>query len=125
MREFTKAEMAFINASKAMEKRTARVSAYVILHAGKYVGRVVISYPADGANRVYAIAWLPGNPDSADRWVRHYGWASGGGYDKKSAAMSGAAVWNPVTGKMVKIPDDGQGWENHLRHMDYEIITAV
>ena len=59
MAEFTREEMRFINAVKAMEKRTSRVSAYVILFDGQYVGRVVISYPADGAGRVHVDPPVP------------------------------------------------------------------
>lgn len=130
MREFTKEESAFIKAVKAMEKRTARVSAYVILRNGEYAGRVIVSYPADGAGRLYVIGWLPGQPGAAEKWTRHHRWASGGGYDKASAAMSGAKVWNMrgpsgAVASWATLQDNGRDWRHQLEDMGYEVVQAV
>lgn len=62
----------------------ARVSAFVILDGqGERVATVALKYPADGAGRLYAYVHLIGVP-----MVR--GFASGGGYDKRSAAVASA-----------------------------------
>lgn len=66
------------------DKATAQVGAYAILKDGKFVGRVVFKYPRDGAGRLYCYlqAW-------GATMVR--GFASGGGYDKRTAAFEDAA----------------------------------
>ena len=62
----------------------ASVSAYVILdHKGERIATVALKYPRDGAGRLYAYFHLHGVP-----MVRAF--ASGGGYDKASAAISTA-----------------------------------
>lgn len=61
----------------------ARVSAYVIMNGADRVGTVAIKFPADGAGRLYAYVHIHGAP-----MVR--GWAGGGGYDKRSAAVASA-----------------------------------
>ena len=58
----------------------ARVAAFAVLRDGKPVATVAIKYPQDGAGRLYAYVHVIGT-----RMVR--GSASGGGYDKRSAAV--------------------------------------
>ena len=61
-----------------------QVSAYVVMRGAYRVATVAIKYPRDGAGRLYSyVHWL-GVP-----MVR--GFASGGGYDKRSAACASAA----------------------------------
>ncbi len=58
----------------------AHVSAFAVMRDGKQVATVAIKFPQDGAGRLYAYVHVIGT-----RMVR--GSASGGGYDKRSAAV--------------------------------------
>jgi hypothetical protein len=117
----------------------AQVSAYVILWEGARVATVAIKYPRDGAGRLYAyVHWL-GEP-----MVR--GWASGYGYDKRSAACASAArrlslpqgQWpdgsphytaaqiadfNAFRAALAK--DDGQGWTRNIESAGFVVYQAV
>jgi hypothetical protein len=62
-----------------------KVAAYALIHDGKAIGRAAIKYPADGAGRLTFYLQLWGA-----RMV--YGTASGGGYDKATAAFQDAAA---------------------------------
>jgi len=111
----------------------ANVSAYVIMRDGSRVATIAFKFPRDGAGRLYAyVHWL-GFP-----MVR--GWAGGGGYDKRSAAVASAA-------KLIKAPDvewtglehhpqlpafiaaiakdDGMEWHNNLRAAGFDVLQAV
>jgi hypothetical protein len=99
----------------------ANVSAYVIMRDGSRVATIAFKFPRDGAGRLYAyVHWL-GFP-----MVR--GWAGGGGYDKRSAAVASAA-------KLIKAPDpafiaaiakeDGMEWQNSLRSAGFDVLQAV
>lgn len=128
MTDLTKQKEVFVNAVIAMDARTRRVSAFVILDptcsTGRlYAGRVILSYPRDGVGRVHAVAWLP--TKSGESWNTHRGWASGYGYDKANAAMSGAKFWSIKDQSVHSIPDDGYGWDHHLRVAGYDVIQAV
>ena len=123
-----KQDEAFIAAVKAMEKRTSRVSAYAIVNPNDPHdwGKVTISYPADGAGRLYAIAWLPGGSEAEGKQnARHHGYASGGGYDKASAAMGGATFWNLKEGKIDTLKDRGWHWNRQLEDAGYIVIQTV
>lgn len=62
----------------------ARVSAFVILNGeGERVATVALKFPADGAGRLYAYFHLIG-----EEMVRSF--ATGYGYDKRSAAVASA-----------------------------------
>lgn len=115
----------FIAAVKRMEKRTAKVSAYVVLNPlnPSRWGRIVISYPQDGVGRLYAIAWLPG--EHGGDAVRHYGSATGCGYDKATAAMGGAAFYDLKTGEMRSLVDQGYDFRHQLEKAGYFVIQAV
>lgn len=117
----------FVAAVKRMEARTSRVSAYVVLaNIGSArvtaYGRIVISYPADGAGRLYAIAWLPTNTTES---ARHHGHASGYGYDKATAAMGGAEFYDLNAGEMRKLVDQGYDFRRQLEAAGYVVIQAV
>ena len=62
----------------------SRTSAFVIMLGSVRVATIAIRYPADGDGRLYAYLHIVGGP-----MVR--GSATGGGYDKHSAAISCAA----------------------------------
>lgn len=63
----------------------ANVSAFVICKESERVATVAIKFPRDGAGRLYAYVHVLGL-----EMVR--GYASGGGYDKRSAAVSSAVA---------------------------------
>lgn len=122
-------EESFIAAAKAMENRTRRVSAYAIVDPTNphNNGRVTLAYPSDGAGRLYVIAWLPGQHSDSDGRTteRHSGAASGYGYDKGSAAMSGARFYNLKTGNMDSLNDRGIYWYDQLRDAGYIVFHTV
>lgn len=106
------------------------VSAYCILHNGERVASIACKYPRDGAGRLYAyVHWL------GVRMVR--GFASGGGYDKCSAACNSAAqklrpllvekpVGDPAHAFLAALDkDDGSDWERHLRDAGFQVLQAV
>jgi hypothetical protein len=107
----------------------ARVSAYVVLHNGERVATIAFKYPADGAGRLYAyVHWL-GTP-----MVR--GHASGGGYDKHTAAVKSAIrkiaqsadARNPdgwAAFSAALWTDTGPTWDRQLRNAGFTILQAV
>lgn len=103
----------------------ARVSAYVVLHNGERVATIAFKYPADGAGRLYAyVHWL-GTP-----MVR--GHASGGGYDKHTAACASAAKrmgaehGTPESMfRVVLAKDTGFAWDRQLRDAGFTVLQAV
>ncbi len=61
----------------------ANCEAHVILHNGERVATIAFKFPRDGAGRLYAyVHWI------GLEMVR--GFASGGGYDKRTAACAAA-----------------------------------
>ncbi len=102
----------------------ARVEAFVVLDAGVLVARVAFKFPADGAGRLYAyIHWL------GAEMVR--GSASGGGYDKRTAACASAARKISDIGdryhRLVDAlsADAGQHWDGALRDAGFTVVQAV
>lgn len=117
----------FINAVKRIEQK-ATVSAAIIINPkavdqyGTQFGRVMISYPRDGAGRLHVVAWLPGKDENGDRF-RHYGWANGYGYDKATAALAGAVFTKP-DGTPGKIEDSGYDWRHQLEAAGFIVAQA-
>lgn len=115
----------------------ARVEAFVVLDGDKLVARVAFKFPADGAGRLYAyVHWL------GAEMVR--GSASGGGYDKRTAACASAACkvpadWRPqyardtIQGEVDRFKafrdamarDAGQHWDGALRDAGFTVVQAV
>ena len=109
----------------------ARVEAYVVLDGDKLVARVAFRFPADGAGRLYAYVHWIGSP-----MVR--GSATGGGYDKRTAACASAAGKMPRTTPIVEMPDRdayeafiaamaadaGQHWDGALRGAGFTVFQA-
>lgn len=65
-------------------------SAFVVLDKkGKLLARIVVKYPNDGAGTLHAMCetW-----DDKGQYSVEYGKASGYGYDKKTAALSGFVI---------------------------------
>ncbi len=112
----------------------ARVSAYVILRNGERVATIAFKFPADGAGRLYAYVHWFGVP-----MVR--GFASGYGYDKRSAAVASAA--NKIDLSQMRDPDwqngfvdggrfrnavkvdDGSSWDTNLTRAGFTVLQAV
>jgi hypothetical protein len=115
------------------------VSAYVIARDGVRVATIAFKSPRDGAGRLLAyVHWL------GTEMVR--GWASGCGYDKRSAACaSAAAVWqkreraaHAEAGDLPRAEheskrrffaaiakDDGTEWHNRFRDAGFTVWQAV
>lgn len=107
------------------------VSAYVIVKGGERVATVAFKFPKDGAGRMWCYLHVSGIP-----MVR--GYASGYGYDKKSAAFESAArkveidtesaadctkyAWQIIRSQD---GDSGQDWDRRLRDAGFEVWQAV
>mgnify|MGYP006961546718 CR=1 FL=1 len=111
------------------------VSAYVILRGRNVVGNVAFKFPRDGAGRLYAYVHFHGAP-----MVR--GFASGYGYDKRTAAVEDAfKKIDPANldayhanstraeyARFVNAIDgakDGQDWGRSLENAGYTVAQAV
>ena len=99
----------------------ARTEAYVILVGSTLVARVAFRFPADGAGRLYAYVHWIGSP-----MVR--GFASGGGYDKRTAACASAAdksgaSWSEAFREAMAL-DAGQHWDSALRDAGFTVFQA-
>ena len=118
----------------------ANVSAFVVLDdAGERVATVAIKFPRDGAGRLWAYVHLIGVPV-----VRAY--ASGYGYDKRSAAVAAAIAkipaydlkGEPITSeygerinatreafKAAAPAMDSDDWTRALERQGFRVIQAV
>lgn len=117
------------------------VSAYVVMHGAERVATVAFKFPRDGAGRLYAYVHWAGQG-----MVR--GFASGGGYDKQSAACASAmgrmpaalptttyADGTPHHGPAEQslylvfaaamLADNGSTWRDHLRDAGFNVFQAV
>lgn len=133
MSNFSKATEKAISALQKVEQSPAwkRAAAYVIippvgLLGPKYgdvltgaklghlpYGKIKISYPADGMGKLQVFVWdCIGND-------LQYGWASGCGYDKLSAALAGLKFDN------ITFTDHPVNWEMQLREAGYTVIQAI
>lgn len=119
----------------------ASVSAYVLTDAtGDKVGTVALKFPRDGAGRLFAYVHVIGLP-----MVRAF--ASGCGYDKRSAAVASAfgkirageplesksaavynaecdtraATWRALAPSL----DTGHDWTRGLEDAGYRVLQAV
>lgn len=89
-----------------------RVSAYVILNsAGEICGTVKMQFPKDGAGKLTAILHEHGI-------APQIGTASGYGYDKKSAALSGGTFGTVV------LVDSGRDWTYQLQDAGYTVYQV-
>lgn len=107
------------------------LSAYVVLNSrGDKVATIAFKHPRDGAGRLYAyVHWI------GLEMTR--GFATGGGYDKCSAACSSAAqklkpllaehaVDSPARAFLAALAhDDGNTWHNHLLAARFNVLQAV
>ncbi len=113
----------------------ANVSAYVVTkqmsNGGTFIARIAFKYPRNGAGRLYAYVHALGT-----QMVR--GYASGGGYDKHSAAVHVATrrIAPPdreaspeflATLEQFKfaVCDDGTRWSTDLEKRGFHVITAI
>lgn len=112
-----------------------QVSAYVVCDNGERVATIAFKFPADGAGRLYAYAHWFGLEMTR-------GHAGGGGYDKQSAALSGAArkaiedygrAHEPATQAIERrrqfflaiLRDAGLSWDRELRERGFTVFQAV
>lgn len=108
----------------------SNVSAYAILgDTSDRFATIALKFPKDGAGRLYAYVHVFGEP-----MVR--GFAAGGGYDKRSAAIADAVRKMPVGagGKLWETyesfckalaSDDGRDWQARLRDAGFTVLQAV
>ena len=121
----------------------SNVSAYVVVKDGKGVATIAFKFPRDGAGRLYCYLHFIGV-----EMVRDY--AGGGGYDKRSAAVTRAALKikqdplpNTVAGqqwaevahlaeaeclqkfKAALVNIGGKNWSDALRDAGYQVLQAV
>lgn len=100
------------------------VSAYVIMKDAR-VATIAFRFPKDGAGRLWAyVHWI------GTEMVR--GYAGGGGYDKKSAAVESACDKLPqatsVAGNQFAIAlhnIGGNTWDRALTEAGFEVLGAV
>lgn len=119
----------------------AQVSAYVVVKNGERVATIALKFPRDDVGRLYAyVHWL------GIEMVR--GWASGCGYDKRSAAIESAVRRLPELSRgtyangvphhsdaaralygefiaAVTLGPDGLEWYRNLRDAGFEVWQAV
>jgi len=117
------------------DKHFANVSAYVVIDPAAPANpmTVALHYPRDGAGRLYAYVHVRGLP-----MVRAF--ASGGGYDKASAAVqsaverieldaSGDGYMKPYNDQAERLKavqlDNGHEWASALAHAGYVVLKAV
>lgn len=110
----------------------SNVSAYVLLNGAKErAGTIAFKFPRDGAGRVYCYLHIHGVA-----MVR--GFASGYGYDKKSAAVYSAVQKITIAGlhdhpetketiETIKnaIKDSGYDWSRELENAGFTVFQAV
>lgn len=109
------------------------VSAYVVMRGNERVANIAFRYPNDGAGRLWVYVHYHGTP-----MVR--GYASGGGYDKHSAACASAAekidTSNAPTDQYgdksailrfieVLKDDNGYHWDTRLHGAGFDVLQAV
>ena len=112
-----------VRAVRRIEDRS-NIRAYVILRDGAHVGTVRIQFPRDGAGKLHACAadWTLDMPEGVDfkDWTRwQYGWATGYGYDKATAALGGMTIDG------VRLADQGHHWSDQLRKAGLQVIQAI
>ena len=102
-----------------------QVEAHVIVKDGERVATIAFKFPSDGAGRLYAYVHYIGLP-----MVR--GFASGGGYDKRSAACADAARKIdrgpedlPLLFAQALARDNGSTWDRALRDAGFTVWQAV
>lgn len=86
------------------------ISAYIVMRGAEYVATVQFYFGDSGVVRCNA-------------WSRSgnlfEGWASGHGYDKRTAAMSGCMIGE------YKVIFTGEEWDRQLRDAGYTVHQAI
>ncbi len=102
----------------------ANVAAYIVMRGAEHVATIRFHFPRDGAGKLIAFAadWTLPLPENVDfkkftRW--QYGWATGYGYDKRTAAVSGMTIAG------VTLKDQGWDWSHQLREAGLTVIQAI
>ena len=109
----------------AMEKR-ATVGAHIILDAsGEHVGTLRTSRSkSSGAVYILLADWtlpMPEDKEARETFARwQFGRATGYGYDKVRAALSGLSLCG------VRFPEDsGENWQYTLEARGFRVLTAI
>jgi hypothetical protein len=116
------------------KKAFHNVEAFVVVQNGERIATVAFKFPADGAGRLYAYVHIFGGT-----MVR--GFASGGGYDKRSAAFyaacakiktsdyadqpNGGPAQRSAAIIFKEFDDQGRTWQDHLRAAGFSVFQAV
>lgn len=106
-----------------------QVSAFVVTRNDTRIATVAFKHPRDGAGRLYCYLHIFGA-----QMVRAF--ASGGGYDKHSAAVHSAIARvkvdpNDITTQQHvaafrnAVTDDGARWDQDLRRVGFTVHQAV
>jgi hypothetical protein len=103
------------------------VEAHAILRDGRHVANIAIKFPKAGSMRVHAfVHWIGLEPV--------HGFAGGGGYDKRGAAISAAAGKLPHSMGRDEALDafwvalasyGGHSWDYHLRAKGFNPVQAI
>lgn len=111
------------------DKAFPHVSAFVIADGGNRVATIAFRFPRDGAGRLWAyVHWIGAEMTR--------GYARGGGYDKKSAAVASAvarlqdATDTENHARLDAFRDalldfGGFGWDHKLRNAGFQVWQAV
>jgi hypothetical protein len=108
---------------------TKRICAYCVIEGATVIGRVVFVYPREGAGRLYCYAQVWNSA-----MVR--GFATGGGYDKASAAAESAferLTDDPNTEALAHIArwkaslakPSGERWDSRLEKAGYVVSGVI
>jgi hypothetical protein len=110
------------------------ISAYAVLKDGNHVANINIRYPTGRSLRLRAFLHVLGTPIAK-------GFAGGGGYDKKSAALESAAeslsldnapyepdestleCWHEIRSALTNI--GGSQWDHRLRDAGFDVLCVV
>ena len=119
-----KAQVIMAKVRKAED--ASRIAAYIVMKGEEHVGTIRIQYPRAGHGEAPLHAFLadwtldrPEGTDFADftRW--QIGTATGYGYDKASAAMSGLALCG------FTLLGNGHDWTHQLKEAGFTLMRAI
>jgi hypothetical protein len=100
----------------------AKVASFCIIYKSEPVASIAIKYPRDGAGRLYVYVHWRGC-----HMVR--GFASGGGYDKATAAIREAidkiADCDNRAFIQALTPSGGAGWQSRLERAGFTVFQTI
>lgn len=107
---------------EAFDKKFSKISAYAVMRNGEYEGKIVVSYPKDGAGRLHVFVHEFG-------FEMITGFAGGYGYDKVGAALQNAhknckEVGSDLYAALETITFDGE-WKRVIESKGFTIINVI